>query len=382
MKFLFISANQGGGGSEELWVQTAGFLKRQGHGVLALTEWKQGAHRRLKQLAAQGVPHRSLNLTGKQAVMGKIWERLSGAEPWGLRLLRSTLKDFQPDLIIFNSGTLVDGIPLLEVIHADGRRCIAVTHLVSTDNWPEDPLAERIHRAYERALEACFVSQHNQDLCFRQTGRRLSNARIVRNPFLVSVEALAMPALDDSTCVKLALPARLHPKTKGQDMLFEVLARPEWKERKIQVSLFGSGGCENTLRALSRELQVSDKVVFAGHVDDMNAVWREHHALLLPSRHEGLPIALIEAMWAGRTVIATPAGGIPEMMEPSRTGFLAASCETAALHEVMEQAWSQRDQWAAMGAAGRLMAQERIPPDPVSLWAGHLVELASAGGRP
>ncbi|MFZ2276468.1 MAG: glycosyltransferase family 4 protein [Prosthecobacter sp.] len=382
MKFTFVSANQGGGGSEELWVQTAGQLQSQGHAVMALTEWKAGAQRRRRQLESFGVPHRPLDLTGRRAVASKILERLTGGAPRRLRRLQALLKLEQPDLIVFNSGTLVDGIPLLEVIHEGRHPCVVVTHLVSTDNWPDDAHAERIHRTYNRALEACFVSEHNRELCVRQTGRRLKNAQIVRNPFLVSVEAIPMPPLSPETPVKLALPARLHPKTKGHDMLFEVLARPEWRERKIQVSLFGSGGCESTLRELCQEFQIMDKVVFAGHVDDMNAVWREHHALLLPSRHEGLPIAMIEAMWAGRAVIATPAGGIPEMMEPERSGFLASACDTEALHEVMERAWSQRDHWEVMGAAGRRLVQERIPSDPVKVWADHLLELAAAHGRP
>jgi glycosyltransferase involved in cell wall biosynthesis len=382
MKFIFVSANQGGGGSEELWVQTAGRLQSQGHSVHAFTEWKAGAQRRLRQLGDFGVVHHSVDLSGRRAVASKILERLTGGTPRRLRRLNARLKLLQPDLIVFNSGTLVDGIPLLEVIHESRHPCVAVTHLVSTDNWPDDELAERLHRAFSSAHEACFVSEHNRELCMRQTGRRLPNARIVRNPFLVSVAAIPMPPLSTARPVRLALPARLHPKTKGHDMLFEVLARPEWRERNIQVSLFGSGACERTLRALSQELQITDKVVFAGHVDDMNAVWREHHALLLPSRHEGLPIAMIEAMWAGRAVIATPAGGIPEMIDPGRTGFLASACDTHALHEVLDRAWAQRGQWEAMGATGRQLVQERIPADPVKVWAEHLLKLAGAHGKP
>ena len=382
MKFVFVSANQGGGGSEELWVQTAGHLRSQGHAVLALTEWKSGAQRRLRQLEALGVTHRSLELGGKRAIVTKVLERLTGQAPWRDRFLKATLGTFRPDLVIFNSGTLVDGIPLLEIIHQERQPCVVVTHLVSTDNWPEDVLAEKIHRTYSGALEACFVSEHNRELCVRQTGRRLANACIVRNPFLVCGEAIPMPALNAESTVRLALPARLHPKTKGHDMLFEVLARPEWRERKIQVSLFGSGGCEKTLRALCQELGIGDKVAFCGHVDDMNEVWRQHHALILPSRHEGLPIAQIEAMLAGRTVIATPAGGIPEMMEPGRTGFLAAACETNALHAVLEEAWSQRERWGSLGAEGRRLVQARIPAEPVTAWVQHLLELAAKRGRP
>lgn len=383
MNFLFVSANQGGGGSEELWVQTAGRLRSQGHAVLALTEWKAGAQRRVRQLETAGVAHRSVDLGGRRAVVSKVVDKLTGRAPWRVRHFKATLQAFKPDLVIFNSGTLVDGIPLLEIIHEECQPCVVVTHLVSTDNWPDDALAEQIHRAYSSALEACFVSEHNRDLCVRQTGRRLANACIVRNPFLVCGEAIPMPALEAETTVRLALPARLHPKTKGHDMLFEVLARPEWRERKIQVSLFGTGGCEKTLRALAQELGLADKVAFAGHVNDMNEVWRRHHALILPSRHEGLPIAQIEAMLAGRVVIATPAGGIAEMMEPGRTGFLAAACETNALHAVMEEAWGRREHWGSLGEAGRRLVQARIPAEPVTVWVEHLLELAGAGrGRP
>lgn len=383
MKFLFVSANQGGGGSEELWVRTAGCLRSQGHSVLALTEWKAGAQRRVKQLESLGVTHHSVDLEGKRAMVGKVLQKLVRRAPWRLRHLMSTLQVFKPDLVIFNSGTLVDGIPLLETIHEQRLPCVVVTHLVSTDNWPDDALAERILRAFSSALETCFVSEHNRELCVRQTGRRLANARIVRNPFLVHGAAIPMPALDETITVRLALPARLHPKTKGQDMLFEVLARPDWRERKIQVSLFGAGGCEKSLRFLCQEMKVCNKVIFAGHVDDMDEVWRQHHALILPSRHEGLPIAQIEATLAGRVVIATPAGGIPEMMEPGRTGFLAAACETNALHAAMQEAWDQRDRWGAMGEAGRRLVQARIPAEPVTVWADHLLALACAkSGRP
>jgi glycosyltransferase involved in cell wall biosynthesis len=381
MKFAFVSANQGGGGSEELWVQTAGRLRSLGHAVMALTEWKAGAQRRVRQLEPLGVTHRSLELSGRRALVNKVLERLTGQTPWRDRFLKASLGTFKPDLVIFNSGTLVDGIPLLEIIHAERQPCVVVTHLVSTDNWPDDALAEKIHRTFSGALEASFVSEHNRELCMRQTGRRLANACIVRNPYLVRGEAMLMPKMDADTTVRLALPARLHPKTKGHDMLFEVLARPEWRERKIQVSLFGTGGCEKTLRALCQELGIGDKVAFCGHVDDMNEVWRQHHALILPSRHEGLPIAQIEAMLAGRAVIATPAGGISEMIEHGRTGFLASACDTESLRGVMEEAWGRRHAWGVMGAQGRQLVQMRIPADPVKVWADHLLALVDSSRR-
>ncbi len=380
-KFLFVSANHGGGGSEELWIQTAKHLCAVGHCVKAITEWHGIANWRIEQLASSGVEHFSLHIG--QSLASRAIERVLKIRPLAVRTLKEQIRQIKPDLIVFNSGTLTDGIELLEAIHEMRVPCLSVTHLVSSDNWPDDHLADRVHRAFASSIEAGFVSEHNRHLYIRQTGRALSNAQIVRNPFLVSVKGIQQPPYSRDVPLRLALPARLHPRTKGHDMLFDVLSRPQWHDRNIVVSLFGGGGCENTLKTLSRELGITERIVFAGHVNDMNLVWRDHHALILPSRHEGLPIAMIEAMWAGRVVIATPAGGIPEMMEHRVTGFLANGCSPDALDQAMEEAWESREQWPSMGEQGRRLVQARIPADPVSVWACHLQDLiapSSFGG--
>ena len=370
--FVFVSANQGGGGSEELWIQTAGFLRENGSTVIALTEWAASA-KRVKQLEAMGVTHIALHRSQNSFI--KAFDRVFKRESRAIRCLESCLRRIRPNMVVFNSGTLVDGIDLLEHIHLLQLPCAVITHLVSSDNWPDDNLAARIQSAYSSAVAVGFVSEHNRKLYFSQIGESLTNSVIVRNPFLVSRDHIPFPEISPTSPVRLALPARLHPRTKGQDILFEVLARPEWRTRNLQVSLFGKGGCDNALRKLSNSLEISDKVFFAGHVDDMNEVWRTHHALVLPSRHEGLPIAMIEAMWAGRLVIATPAGGIPEMITNGQTGFLAYACTADALNKAMNEAWQQQHRWATMGEEGRKLVQDRIPADPVSVWVHQLENL-------
>lgn len=374
--FVFVSANQGGGGSEELWIQTAVFLRKSGNTVIALTEWGSAAANRVRQLEAAGVVHIALH--SDQNLFLKALERGLKRQPRAIRYLEHCLRSAKPDIVIFNSGTLVDGIDLLEHIHRQEVPCAVVTHLLSSDNWPDDQLARRIQEAYSLAVDVAFVSEHNRNLYMRQTGESLANTHIVRNPFLVNSGNIPMPRISSDSPLRLALPARLHPRTKGQDLLFDALSRPEWSTRNLQVSLFGRGGCENTLRKLCHKLSICDKIVFAGHVDDMNEVWRTHHALILPSRHEGLPIAMIEAMWAGRVVIATPAGGIPEMMVNGQTGFLADASTADALNVVMNEAWKHRNRWATMGEEGRRLVQDRIPADPVRVWAHHLQDLIAS----
>src|SRR5437660_2890227 len=130
----------------------------------------------------------------------------------------------------------------------------------------------------------------------------LPNAMILRNPFNVPYA----PRADwpDGDRVRLACVARLLPAEKGQDVLLRVLARDAWRARPISVTFFGDGPHRDGLAAMAAHLHLTN-VSFAGHVDDAGAIWRDHHALVLPSRCEGLPLALVEAMLSGRVPIVT-----------------------------------------------------------------------------
>ena len=72
-----------------------------------------------------------------------------------------------------------------------------------------------------------------------------------------------------------------------------------------------------------RSLGLGTRIEFAGHVADIVGIWSKHNALVLPSRCEGLPLALVEAMLCGRPAIATNVAGHGEVIEDGVTGILA-----------------------------------------------------------
>jgi glycosyltransferase involved in cell wall biosynthesis len=121
-------------------------------------------------------------------------------------------------------------------------------------------------------------------------------------------------------------------------------------------------------------------VEFAGQVGDVAGIWARHHALVLPSRSEGLPLALVEAMMCGRMAIATDAGGITELLEDNRSGFVAAAPTVAALDEALERAWNRRADWAAVGTEAARRVRALVPADPVAEFVKQL--LAAVPGTP
>jgi glycosyltransferase involved in cell wall biosynthesis len=377
-RILFVSANKGGGGSEELWLQSAIHLKKAGLNVSAVTAWTQDAAKRMAQLIAAKIPH--ISLAEDRHLLKRIITRILPSQFSAQGRLCRQLSIRKPDFVFFSSGTSLDGLELLECIAASGLPYGVVTHLVSTDHWPDDLIAEKMIRLFSGARRFWAVSRHNLDLLQTQLAFQLPSVRIARNPFLASGPLLPMPCeAGDSAIIRFAVPARLHPRTKGHDILFRVLAQKKWRDRAWAVSIYGTGSHTNRLQALAAMLGLEKKISFCGQTTDIEALWNNHHALLVPSRHEGLPLTVVEAMWLGRVVIAQPAGGIAEVIEDNQSGFLADGIGEPFFDKVLERAWSQRARWADIGKAASVHIRSIIPEHPEKDFAAEIAELARSG---
>lgn len=103
-------------------------------------------------------------------------------------------------------------------------------------------------------------------------------------------------------------------------------ARPE-----TRFVIAGSGPEEARLRELAASLGIADRVLFAGHRDDVHDVLRAMDIFVISSDHEGLPMVLLEAMALGVPVVARAVGGVPEVIEDGKSGLLVASADPEAL---------------------------------------------------
>jgi L-malate glycosyltransferase len=215
---------------------------------------------------------------------------------------------------------------------------------------------------FRAAALNCFVSAANLLAVERQTAASVPNAMIINNPInLPDYKPIPWPAAE---IPRLACVARLDARFKGQDVLLQVLASERWRRRPWRLSLYGAGADEPYLRALAEHFQIVDRVRFCGHHPDVGKVWADEQVLVLPSRSEGTPLALIEAVIAGRPVVVTDAGDNARWVEPGVTGFVADGCTLTAVDNALESAWARRAEWPEMGKAARRIFHPRLDLHP------------------
>jgi glycosyltransferase involved in cell wall biosynthesis len=232
-----------------------------------------------------------------------------------------------------------------------------------------------LRAVYSQAQACFFVSEHNRRLTEEQLELDLPHGVIVRNPFLVPWEP-RNDWPDERSGLRLACIGRLYPMEKGQDLLLRVLARDQWRERPLFVTFYGSGHQAAGLEGMARRLGLAN-VSFAGFVREPAAIWNDHHGLILPTRCEGLPLVLVEAMLSGRIPIVTNVGGNAEVVDDGVTGFLAAAPTEDALDEAMERAWQRRDEWRDIGEAAAIKIRTLVPSNPAEAMAANLLRVAT-----
>jgi len=287
------------------------------------------------------------------------------------------LQKFQPDLAVISLGIHLEGTEASAACRAAGVPYVLVIQAANEDRWPGDEHLDPLRDAYVGARACYFVSRRNLELLETMLAVRLPNAKVVRNPFNVSYDATpAWP--DDKGEIRLACVGALAPVAKGQDLLFAALAKPQWRNRPVRLSLFGTGQNERSLPVLARMLGL-ERVEFRGFVRDIEGVWADHHALVLPSRHEGMPLAVIEALLCGRVCVVTDVAGNTEFIDDGVTGFVAPAPTLPLVSDALERAWQRRTEWQAIGRAAAHAVRDRVPSDPVGVFVRELEQCLKAG---
>lgn len=374
-KYLFIMAQEGypWGGSEPLWSSAAERLVHAGNEVrVSVKDWGRPV-RQIEHLRRLGC---------------KIFLRDEyRIPPFLTRQVRRIFPapEYKPahlckagagvNLVVISQGANFEGLEWMEAARMQGHKYAPISLSAVVYWWPNDDNAARLKQAYEGACATYFVSQANVELSRRQFTSLLPNSKVVRNPFAVRYDAQLPWPNFSSERLELACVGRLDVVSKAQDILLQVLGLPHWRERKVHLTLVGTGPNERALRWMTQQLKL-DNVDFAGQHENIEEIWQKHHALVLPSRFEGMPLVVVEAMLCGRPCIVTDVGGNRELVRDGINGFIAKAPTVELLDETMNRAWERRDQWKEIGLVAAADARQFVSPDPGKDFARELSTLA------
>lgn len=145
---------------------------------------------------------------------------------------------------------------------------------------------------------------------------------------------------------------------KGHDVLFRAIAAIP-AEQRPRLALVGDGPLRDELRALARELQIEERLVWCGELDHGAALaWMvAADALVLPSRSEGQPVTVLEAMALGVPVVGSSVGGVPELLGDGR-GTLVRPERPDELSMTLSRVLRSPDECSSQIRAARLWVEE------------------------
>jgi glycosyltransferase involved in cell wall biosynthesis len=157
---------------------------------------------------------------------------------------------------------------------------------------------------------------------------------------------------------------RLAPE-KGVDLLVDAWPAVAARAR-ARLAVVGDGPEALRLRDRAEALGVADSIAFTGGVADTAPYLRAADAAALPSRTEGLPVALLEAMACGLPIVATAVGGTPEVLADGATGRLVSPERPEALADGLAEALLDAGAARRWGGAARAQVLAQYALDAVA----------------
>jgi glycosyltransferase involved in cell wall biosynthesis len=241
---------------------------------------------------------------------------------------------------------------------------VVVTAEMAVDLWKT-----RAHLAIDRALaKRCDVVVGNSQAVvdfYREAG--VPEGKLAR--IYSGIEPEPPPAVDPAEVradfgwpadAPVALFAGRLMAQKGVDVLIRALDLLQHIRPALRTLIVGDGPLRDELEETAHAFRLDDKLKFTGHRDDVPRLLAAADLLVLPSRYEGLPNVVLEAMAYGKPVVATAAPGTTEVVSDGVTGRLAPVDDANALALALRTLVDDPAERARLGAAGRARVEREF----------------------
>lgn len=149
-------------------------------------------------------------------------------------------------------------------------------------------------------------------------------------------------------------------KEKGADIFLQVAARVAVTVPNAKFVLVGEGPEREALESQIDELGIRDKVVLVGRRNDMPSVYASVDLMVLPSRDEGMPMAVLEGMSSGLPWVAAAVGDVPKIIQNGKTGILAPPGDIDSLAAGVISLLQNAEERRRLGEAARRQVEEEF----------------------
>jgi glycosyltransferase involved in cell wall biosynthesis len=342
-KLMLLAIGLGVGGTESHILELASGIDRSRFDVTVCTLKRGGLV--AEELRTRGI--RVLSLDGSGKLDARVLLRL-------LKLIREERPDvIQAFLFWANVAARVCGrfVRTLAIISSYHDEIVSEGRLVR--------LVDRLTLRWSHGILCCSEAVRRSVLS--RIGGEESRVSVI--PFGVDVDRFRSAAaatrqelgLSEDRAV-IGTVCRLVEPKKGLSILLQAMGelKRQFGQPPCQLLIVGDGPARTTLESLRDRSGLSGWVVFAGTRRDIPGVLHAMDVFVLPSLYEGFGIAILEAMAAGKAVVATRVGGIPEFVVPGETGLLVEPGNAMALAEAIGCLLRDPEQARHMGNRGRM----------------------------
>jgi glycosyltransferase involved in cell wall biosynthesis len=370
MRVMQLVPTLGIGGAERVAGLLARELARAGHAVCVVSEYDPRGTWIEGELRGAGV---ELRFLGKRR----------GLDLRMIPRIARELLRFRPDVLHTHTDALKYALPAI----AARPRCRIVHTVHNLAEREAARPAERLVRrvAFRAGVVPVAIGHAVAASLRRRYGVRaaptIPNGIPVRDyapDEAARREVRAALGIDVGAPVFLAV-GRLMAQ-KNHAGLLRAFASARLRERGARLLVAGEGELRDELLGLARALGVDERVRFLGARPDVPRLLAAADAFVLASEWEGNPLAVLEAMAAGRAVVATAVGCVPELVS-ERTGLLAPPGDERALEEALHAV--ARDPGAAreLGREGARVARERFDVAVMARGYAELYRDVARGGE-
>lgn len=339
-RILHVITTLDRGGAEKALLVLCGEQAARGGAERIAVAYLKGRGELAPDFRALGVAAHDLDVRGVRAARAhRVFDRLR--------------REFRPDLVhshLFKADVLA--------ATCLGRRRAGRTALVSTKHNQDVQLTHPLWRVLGRAAlsraDACVAVSDGVAAHLRATvGEPACGIDVIR----YGVAGSAAPICDPPGASRVLCVGRLEPQ---KDPLAVVAAfRGVLASRPAQLVFLGRGALEPHVREALRGLPPG-AAELRGFADDPTPHVDAADVVVLGSRWEGLPLALVEAALRARPVVATAVGGVPEIVEDGVTGLLVPHGDARAMTEAIVRLLGDPSLGRRMGRAARERALERF----------------------